>query len=350
MPHVRTPRRLTAAASVGALALALAACGGSDSGGQESVQLRLSHQWPAPTGEGSGDFRAVLAQKFADRVAKETNDSVEVTVAPNSSLVEPEEQYQAMKQGAIDMSVYPLDYASGQVPEFSITLMPTMPRSHDEAQAWEDAEIGKRIDEITQENGVRVLTWVWNAGAVGSKGEPITNPDDVKSGMKMRAAGSYVEEMLKEAGAGITSLPSSEIYNAMQTGVLDAAVTSTGSFSSYKLQEQVDSYTSPTDNTFWFMFEPLLISNSAWEKLSPEQQKTVEKVGADLQKWAYDAAEKDDMRVEKEFEEAGVNVQQMSDEDFAAWQDIAAKVHEDFASDVPQGQELLDLAKQASQG
>ena len=251
-------------------------------------------------------------------------------------------------EGAVDMSVFPLDYASGRVPDFSVTLMPALVRNHEDAQAWQDAEIGKRVAEVMDENGIKVLTWVWNAGAVGSKGGPVVTPDDVESGMTMRAAGSYVEGMLKDAGAGISSLPSDEIYTAMQTGVLDAAVTSTGSFASYNLQEQVASFTSPTENTFWFMFEPLIISNEAFDELCPEQQEAVVSVGEGLQEFAYSASEEDDTRVEGIFSEAGVEVTTMDDAAFAEWQTLAEKQWDAFAESAPHGQELMDLAKEAS--
>jgi len=335
--------------------LTLAACGGGDSEGTAagdgecgSASLRLSHQWPAATGGEDSDFRSELAQQFADKVAEATDDQVKVQIFPGSSLVESTEQYDAMMQGAVDMSVFPLDYASGRVPDFSVTLMPALVRNHEEAQAWQDAEIGKRVAEVMDENGIKVLTWVWNAGAVGSKGGPVVTPDDVESGMTMRAAGSYVEGMLKDAGAGISSLPSDEIYTAMQTGVLDAAVTSTGSFASYNLQEQVASFTSPTENTFWFMFEPLIISNEAFDELCPEQQEAVVSVGEGLQEFAYSASEEDDTRVEGIFSEAGVEVTTMDDAAFAEWRTLAEKQWDAFAESAPNGQELMDLAKEAS--
>jgi TRAP-type C4-dicarboxylate transport system substrate-binding protein len=346
------PTKCWITAGAAASVLALSACGGgeeaSGSGDCGDTTLRLSHQWPAPQGD-EGDFRAVLAQRFADGVAEETDDQVTVQVSPNSSLVDSTEQYDAMVQGSIDMSVFPLDYASGQVPDFSITLMPALVRNHEEAQAWQDAEIGKRLEEVMDEAGVKPLTWVWNAGAIGSKGDPITSPDDVRSGMTMRAAGSYVERMLESAGAGITSLPSNEIYTAMQTGVLDAAVTSTGSFASYNLQEQVSSYTSPTDNTFWFMFEPLIISNQAYDELCADHQEAVDKVGQDLQEFAYTASEEDDQRVEKVFSDAGVEVVQMDDAAFDEWSKLAEEQWNAFAESAPNGQELLDLAREVRQ-
>lgn len=335
------------------LVFPLSACDlASSGGGGEHVTLRLSHQWPGVNKQGEGDFRSVLAERFADEVRKRTNGEVDIQIYANDSLIEDSEaQYQAMMKGAVDMSVFPLDYASGDVPQFSITLMPTMVRNHEEAQQWQDAEIGQRVEQIAEANGAKVLTWVWNAGAVASKTQqPIESPDDVPQGSVTRAAGTYVEEMLHRVGFGISSMSSSEIYNGMQTGVLDSAVTSTSSHSSYRLYEQVKSYTSPTGgNTFWFMFEPLIISKDVFDRLTPEQQKIMEDVGRELQNFAYQASEKDDIRVDKQFKAAGVNVTPMDDQAFMAWRKVSKPVWQDFATDVKGGAELLELAQQATE-
>jgi TRAP-type C4-dicarboxylate transport system substrate-binding protein len=354
MSLLRHRRSVLALTAVGTLTLT--ACGGGGGGNSASgdgecgeATLRLTHQWPAAE-SGEGDFRAVLAQRFSDQVKEETDGQVTVKIFPNNTLGKATEQYDSMMTGATDMSVLPLDYASGRVPQYSITLMPALVRSHEEAQAWQDAEIGQRLDEVVQENGARILTWVWNAGAIGAKGAPVVSPDDVRPGMTMRAAGSYVEGMLEDAGAGISSLPSNEIYTAMQTGVLDAAITSTGSFSSFNLQEQVDSFTAPSKNTFWFMFQPLIISNKAFDKLCADQQEVLENAGADLQDFAYTASEEDDARVEKQFADAGVEVVQMDDAAFEQWRELAQAQWDAFANEVKDGQELLDLAQQVGQG
>jgi len=311
---------------------------------KEVVTLKLSHQWPQATAD-SGDFRGQLAVRFADEVEKRTNGSVKVEIYPASQLVKSTQQWDAIQQGALDLSVFPLDYASGKVPQFDITLMPAIVKSHAQAQAWQNAEIGKKIEEITDKHGVKILTWVWNAGGIGGKGDPIIRPSDVKPGAKMRAAGKRVEAMLQAAGAGITSMASSEIYSSMQTGVLDAAITSASSFGSYKLQEQIDSYVSPTKNTFWFMFEPLIIGKKALEKLTPEQQQAIIDAGASVQEFAYKASEEDDLAVEKLFKDAGVNVVQMDDAAYEEWHELAKQVWDDFATKTEGGQELIDLAQ-----
>jgi TRAP-type C4-dicarboxylate transport system substrate-binding protein len=353
------PRTPLAAAVVTSLAL-LSACGGGDEGGTsaaggggtegcEDVTLRLTHQWPDATTEMTegADFRAVLAQRFAQQVNEQTDGQVTVQIFPNGSLVGATEQYDSIMTGATDMSVFPLDYGSGRVPEFSVTLLPALVRNHQEAQAWFDNPIGDEVTALMEENGVIPLTHVFNAGAVGTKGQPIVTPDDVQPGTTMRAAGSYVERMLEEAGAGITSLPSSEIYTAMQTGVLDAAVTSTGSFASFNLQEQVDSFTSPAQgNTFWMMYEPLIISKEKFESLCTEQQEALTAAGQELQEFAYSASEEDDERVATIFREAGVEVLPMDDAAFEQWRDLAQSQWEAFAATSPRAAELLELAQQ----
>lgn len=330
----------------------LTGCGlASDGGAGGEMRLRLGHQWPGVDAEGEGDFRAVLAQRFADRVSEETDGQVNIEIYPSNSLIEnPMEQYEAITRGAQDMSVFPLDYAAGDVPAFSVTLMPAMVPGHAEARNWQDAEVGQRIEEITEENGVKVLTWVWNAGAIGTtSNSPIVSPDSVPSGNVTRAAGTRIEEMLESVGFGIASMPSSEIYSAMQTGVLDSAITSTSSFDSFRLYEQVGTYTSPTGGyTFWFMFEPLIISMDQFEQLTSEQQQILEDVGAELQEFAYTASEEDDVRIDGVFEETGVNVVQMDAESFERWREESQPTWESFAEEVEGGRELIDLAQQAS--
>jgi TRAP-type C4-dicarboxylate transport system substrate-binding protein len=358
---MKTWRRVTGVLTIALLSAALAACGlakkssqgtgttASENDGKGAaaavVTLKLSHQWPQATKD-SGDFRGQLAVRFAEEVEMRTNGSVKVEIFPSSSLVKPKEQWDAIQEGAIDLAIYPLDYASGKVPQFDISMMPALVKNHAQAQAWKEAEIGKRLEQITDQKGVKILTWIWNAGGIGSKGKPIVSPRDVKQGMKMRAAGKRVEAMLQKAGAGITSMASSEIYSAFQTGVLDAAITSASSFGSYKLFEQVDAYVTPTKNTFWFMFEPLIIGKKSLEKLTPEQQAAVLEAGAALQTFAYEASQADDAEVAKMFTDAGVQVVEMDDASYQEWTKLAEEVWNEFAAEVEGGKELIELAKQ----
>jgi TRAP-type C4-dicarboxylate transport system substrate-binding protein len=226
--------------------------------------------------------------------------------------------------------------------------MPCIVTDMQAAQDWRKKEIGKRIQKIAEENGVKILIWAWLAGGPASNSHQVKVPDDVK-GLKMRAAGKKFEYMLKEAGASITSMPSSEIYHAMATGVLNSALTSTASFVSYRLYEQVKFINIPRDYSIWFMGEPVCLSMKTWNKLSPEQQKVFSEVAEEMnENWAVPNMSKTtDAQIEA-FSKAGVDIHYMTKDEFGQWLELAKKTAwKNFAETVEGGQELLDLALKA---
>jgi TRAP-type C4-dicarboxylate transport system substrate-binding protein len=85
--------------------------------------------------------------------------------------------------------------------------------------------------------------------------------------------------MLVAAGASISSMPSNEIYTGLQTGVLDATNTSSASFVSFRLYEQVKCLTAPGENALWFMYEPVLMSKKVFGGLSKAQQDAIMAAG-----------------------------------------------------------------------
>jgi TRAP-type C4-dicarboxylate transport system substrate-binding protein len=328
------------AALLAAAGLALGA--GTNALAQQKV-LKISHQFPASTAQ-EGDFRDQLARKFAEDVAKRTNNQIKVEVYPGSSLVKTMSQFSALRKGALDMSVLPLAYGGGEVPEVNIGLMPTLVTSYEQGLRWKDAPIGKELTRILDEKGMKIVTWVWQAGGIASKDKLIVQPEDTK-GLKMRGGSREMDMMLKAAGATITSLPSNEIYMGMQTGVLDGAVTSSTSLISYRLYEVGKSVTTGRNKTFWYMFEPLVISKAAYDALTPDQQKIVMDVGASLEKFAIDESKKDDQRLADVYTKAGAKVADMDDATFQKWRKIAQDTaFKDFEEKVKNGKQLLEMA------
>lgn len=331
-------RRSTLAPAVAALALGIAALGAAP--GLEARELRISHQFS------EGDARHELAVEFAKAVEAKTNGELTFKIFPSSALFKAAAQYDAMAKGALDFSVFPLAYASGKVPELDITLMPCIIRSVEEGMAWRNKAIGKRVEEISEAKGMKILTWLWYAGGIGSRGKPVILPADVK-GLKFRAAGKLFEHMLHQSGASITSMPSSEIYMALQTKVLDACLTSAESFASFRLYEQLEYLNAPEAYSIWYMAEPIVISTTTWKSLTPSQQKAVEEVGLALEKRATEIALAANVEVVKVFEEKGVKVHKMTKDEWEAWEKLAQETAwKQFAETVPGGKELLDLAKQ----
>jgi len=303
----------------------------------DAAELRLSHQWSTK------DVRHQVALMVADEVAAADVD-LEITIFPSKSLFPPREQYKPLSRGQLDMTVLPLSYAGGQQPAYNLTLMPGLVKNHDHAARLNDSEFMQRIQAIMAEDDVMVLVHGYLAGGFAGKEKCITSPEDVV-GLQTRAAGKAFEQMLAEAGASIASMASSEIYTAMQTGVLDAANTSSSSFVSYRLYEQVKCYTPAGDVALWFMYQPLLMNKSTFDGLDEAQQKALLTASENAQTFYLEEAKKGDAESVKVFRDAGVEIAEMTSQQFDAWRAIAKESsYKQFVQDTPDGQELLDLA------
>ncbi len=321
----------TSIIAAGAAALALTASGLS------AAELRLSHQWSTK------DVRHKVAQIVADEVAA-ANVDLEIKIFPSKSLFKPREQYKPLSRGQLDMTVFPLSYAGGQQPAFNLTLMPGLVKNHDHAARLNESPFMEAIEAKMADDDVMVLVHGYLAGGFVGKDKCITSPDDVK-GLQTRAAGKAFEQMLAGAGASIASMASSEIYNAMQTGVLQAANTSSSSFVSYRIFEQVKCYTPAGDVALWFMYQPLLMNKSTFEGLSADQQAAIKAGAAKAEAYYLEEAKKQDAASVEAYKAAGVEIANMSPAEFEAWRAIAQETsYAKFVSEVPDGQALLDMA------
>lgn len=301
--------------------------------------LKASHQFPG----GKGDARDEMMQMIAKDVADAGVD-LEIRVYPGKSLYKAKEQWSALTSGQLDLTSFPLDYAAGRVPQFSVTLMPGLVRNHERARRLNNSPFMESIHKLIEDNGAMVLSDAWLAGGFVSKKNCITSPDTI-AGQVTRAAGPAFEQMLVGAGASIASMPSSEIYTGMQTGVLDAANTSSGSMVSYRLFEQAKCLTAPGENALWFMYEPVLVSKRTFERLTPEQQQALIDAGQRAEDWFAEQAAGLDQKMIDVFTEAGVEVVTMTPEDFDAWLKIAKETsYKTFSEEVEGGQELIEQA------
>ena len=307
------------------------------SGAAYAKELRLSHQWSTK------DVRHKVAQIVADEVAA-ANVDLNIKIFPSKSLFKPREQYRPLSAGQLDMTVFPLSYAGGQRAEYNLTLMPGMVKNHDHAARLNKSDFMKKIESIMAEDDVRVVVHGYLAGGFVGKDKCITSPADVK-GQQTRAAGKAFEQMLAAAGASITSMASSEIYPALQSGVLTAANTSSSSFVSYRIYEQVKCYTPAGDVALWFMYQPLLMNKSAYEALDEKQRAALDAAAAKAEAFYLEEAKKQDAASEQVFRDVGVEIAQMSAEDFEAWRALAQETsYASFVAEVEGGQALLDMA------
>jgi TRAP-type C4-dicarboxylate transport system substrate-binding protein len=317
---------------------------GSPAFAAEPVTLKISHQFPGGT-INEGDFRDRLCRRFATEIEKRTGGALKGTVYAGSSLMKTNAQFSAMRKGALDMSLVPLSYAGGEVPETNIGLMPGIVTSYEQAATWKNAEVGRALSKVLADKGVIIVSWIWQAGGVASRGKPIIDPDDAR-GMKVRGGSREVDMVLKAAGAAVLTLPSNEIYAAMQTGALDAAMTSSTSLISFRLEEVAKQLTTGRGKTYWFMLEPLMISKSVFDQLPKAQQDVIMSVGAEMEKFALEQAKADDQAVAAVYQKAGGKAYDMSDASVKKWQAIARETAwKDFAAKNESCAHILKLAE-----
>jgi TRAP-type C4-dicarboxylate transport system substrate-binding protein len=331
----------------GVLAATPLALLGRTAAAAQEVNLKISHQWPGGSAT-EGDFRDRLCRLFSAEVEKRTGGALKSTVYPNASLAKSNVQFSQLRKGALDLSLVPLSYGGGEVPEVNIGLMPGVVTSYQQGAKWKTSEVGKELADVLADKGIVVVSWIWQAGGVAARSKAVIEPGDA-AGLKIRGGSREMDMVLKAAGAAVISLPSNEIYAAMQTGALDAALTSSTSLISFRLEETSKFLTTGRGRAYWFMFEPLLMSRQVFEGLPKDMQATILAVGGELESFALDAARSDDRAVASIYEKAGAKTFDLSEATVKRWQDIARETAwKDYAAKNERCARLIALAEKTA--
>jgi len=311
-----------------------------------ATTIKISHQFPGGTID-QGDFRDRLCRKFAAEVGKRSNGDINVEVYANSSLMKTNAQFSALRKGALDASLFPLPYAGGEAPESNIGLMPSLVNSYDQGLGWKTKPIGAELTNYLAGKGVVILTWVWQAGGVASRARQLVAPEDAK-GMKVRGGSREMDMVLQAAGAAVLSLPSNELYAAMQTGACDAGLTSSTSLISFRLEELAKHLTAGGGKSYWFMLEPLLMSKAIFDKMPKAHQDLLMTVGAEMEAFGRQAAMADDDRVVEVYKKAGAQTHALDDATLEKWKAIARDTAwKDYAAKNAGCAKLIKLAQDA---
>lgn len=312
-----------------------------------ATTLKISHQFPGGTID-KGDFRDRMCRLFAAELAKRTGGEITADVYPNSSLIKTNAQFSAMRKGALDISLYPLPYAGGELPETNIGLMPGLVSTYNQGMSWKKNPVGKTLTDFLADKGIIILSWVWQAGGVASRSRPIVAPEDAK-GLKVRGGSREMDMVLQTAGAAVLSVPSNELYAAMQTGACDAGITSSTSLISFRLEEIAKSLTSGAKASYWFMLEPLLMSKSIFDALPKKHQDTILALGVEMEAFGRKGAQDDDAEVAKVYSKAGAKVSELDAATVNKWRDIARDTAwKDYGAKTATAAQLLKLASDVS--
>ncbi|MDF3073538.1 MAG: transporter substrate-binding protein [Alphaproteobacteria bacterium] len=320
-------------------ALAAVLCAGlAFSTAVAAKDIKISHQFK------QGDARDEATRLFVAEVVKR-DPSLKFRIFPNRSLIAaPFEQLAAMRDGSVEMAVYPINYGGGQVPEFSVTTLPGVIRGLEHGLALRDSDFAKTLNDVAMANGVRIVTWWWTPLGFVMKQKTFAGPNSV-AGLKMRGADAYVDLLLKEQGASVVAMAGTELYSAMQSGILDGFLTSTESMYTNRFYEVGKSATLGGQYNFATSLQPLMMSKKHWDELTEAQKKIFDEAARISEKHFTEVQSKAIAQAVEAFKKANLEVHELTKAEFDAWVDVARKqAWAKFEKDAAKGADLLRQA------
>lgn len=289
------------------LATALLAATGFASA--QAVKLSLGHGNPV------GSPRHTAAVKFAEVAKAKSGGRIEVTVAPSGQLGDDAAMVTAMRTGALDISANSQGAVANTVPEYAAFGMPFL--FADLPQAWKvmDGPVGKELADKSAEKGLIVLGY-WDNGIrhMSNSKRPLVKPEDLK-GLKMRTPpDSVTVDIMQALGAEAQQIKFSELYVALQQGVVDGQENPLTNIASAKLNE-VQKFITLTGHKY--EMTPFLMSKRTWDRLSDGDRKAVQDAAAEATTLQRKLSKEADDSLVAELKSKGV---QIDNADKAAFQ------------------------------
>ncbi len=272
--------------------------------------LRLAHN-AAP-----GNPKAEASLKFAELVAQKTDGRVKVEVGGSAQYGDDVEALTSMRLGTLAFSANSQGTTSGVVPEYAVLGLPFLFQSL--PQAWKvlDGPVAKKLDDASKTKGL-VLLAMWDNGIrhTSNNVRPIAKPEDL-AGVKIRTPPDPMTvDIFKALGANPTPLAFSELYIALQQGVVDGQENPLMNIHSSKLFE-VQKYISLTGHKY--EATPLLASKMVFDTLSKADQKAVLEAAAEAGKLNREMSAKADQELRSKMEDAGVKFNTVDPAPFVA--------------------------------
>jgi C4-dicarboxylate-binding protein DctP len=201
-------------------ATALASLGLCGSAIAADYTMRISHQFP-PT-----HHTAVSLDQFAKEVEAATKGRVDVQIFGAAQLFKPNQNHPAVASGKVEAAAILSFQWGGTIPEMSVSVIPYLMTSVAKQKAFIGSEASKLLDAKMEARGVKNIAWIvdTNDGIFTSAKKPLIAPADF-SGLKIRGLNRLFDSGLEAMGASPSAMPGTEVYQALQTGVLDAGFT-----------------------------------------------------------------------------------------------------------------------------
>jgi len=300
---------------------------------QQPIVIKFSHVVAVDTPKGKG------AEEFKKLAEERTKGRVKVEVYPNSSLFKDGEEMEALQLGSVQMLAPSLaKFGPLGVREFEVFDLPFMFDSYDELHKVTDGPVGAGLFKKLESKGIVGLAYWDNGLKVMSANKPLRMPEDMK-GLKMRIQSSKVlGDQMKALGAIPQVMAFSEVYQAMQTGVVDGSENTPSNMFTQKHHE-VQKYTALTNHGY--IGYAVIVNKKFWDGLPADIRTTLEGAMKDATKFANDIAKKENDDALEGIRKSGKSeVIVLTDAQKAAWKKALVSVHKENESRV--GKETLD--------
>ena len=329
-----TRRSLAALAGATALALSLAA----PVAAQDKIVIKFSHVVAPDTPKGKA------AAKFEELAEAYTNGAVDIEVYPNSQLYKDKEEMEALQLGAVQMLAPSLaKFGPLGVQDFEVFDLPFIFADYDALRKVTQGEVGKMLLDKLQDKGITGLAY-WNNGfKIMSANSPLLVPDDFL-GLKMRIQSSKViEAQMNALGAVPQVMAFSEVYQALQTGVVDGTENPPSNMYTQKMNEV---QTHATVSNHGYLGYAVIVNKQFWDGLPEDVRAGLEKAMAEATEYANTIAKEENDKALEAMKAAGTTeFHDLTEEERAAWIATLAPVHDEMAERI--GAETIAAVKGA---
>ena len=311
--------------------LLLVGCG-QDSSETGVIELQIG------TVTAPGSLVSASSEEFARRINERLAGRVRVVFFGSSQLGNDEVLVQKLKLGTLDFAV-PSTIMSSLVEEFGLFEMPYLVRDRDHMRRIGEEIFWPTLAPAAEAKGYRVLG-LWENGFrhITNNTRPIYTPEDL-GGIKLRTPrGEWRFKLFRVFGANPTPMPLSEVFVALQTGVIDGQENPFAQLASLKFHE-VQDYLSLTGHVYSPSY--LLTGVNRWNRLPPDIRAVIEQTAREMEDFVYSEAERMDRELLEELRTSGIEINEADRERFL---EASGPIYEEFGSAVTGGDNMIRTA------
>ena len=285
-----------------------------------------------------GSLIGASSDEFARRANAKLGGKYKVVVYGSSQLGGDKEMLQKVKLGTLELT-QPSTVMSSEADIFGVFEMPYLVKSREHMKKIEKDLFWSKMAPEAEKKGIKILA-VWENGYrhITNSKHPINTPADLK-GIKLRVPeGKWRVKMFQAYGANPSPMKFSEVFTALQTGVMDGQENPFAQIASAKFYE-VQKYLSLTGHVYTPSY--VAVGTKKWATLPADVREILESAAKDTQSWVYEKAAKDDEELLAKMKTAGIQVNNANKDAFIA---ASKPVYDEFAKEVPGAKEVIERA------